>query len=584
MTSPRFLPILRPAAWFSGAAFLLFTTALTAQKTGGRWTTFHQWNGTSSGDLLGSAIASAGDIDGDGFADVLIGSPGASPGGLNSAGSAQVFAGVSGTMIAQFDGLAAGDGLGASLSSAGDLNGDGIAELILGAPTASPAGLTEAGSVYVHDGATLALLYQFDGASAGAHLGRSVAGIGDVNGDGTGDFLIGAPRNDPTGFTDCGSVWLYSGADGSLIYQFDGAADGDLLGHCVATGFDINADGTTDMVFGSPGASPNGKAAAGSVLAYSGADGSLIRQWNGNQPGDSFGLSASGIGDINGDGRGDVIIGAPNVVSGAVIPRITGAVYIKSGANGANLRLHEGRDWFENYGWTVAAAGDVNADGAGDYMIGAPLAQTGGMYHGSAYLVDGESGELILQEDGDANFEYMGSAVAGLGDINGVGAGTVTGADLPEFAFGSSHDSGGMGTVIVRGVVPQISADGDSISTAVGGTINFFVDFPVESAGLDFRLLGSQTGLGPLYRQGVYVPLTPGDEVWRYMTEPVAPSWFTNSIGVLDANGDATVTMTVPVDEGPYFLGETFYFSAITLQLPTTPLGSTAAVKVEFLP
>lgn len=588
MTSPRFPSSIRPLVALSCAAILLTSTPLTAQKTGGRWTTFHQWTGSATDDLLGSAIASAGDVDGDGLNDVLIGAPGASPAGLTGAGSAVVYSGVTGALLMQFDGTFAGEALGTSVASVGDLNGDGLAEVILGAPMASPGGLAEAGSVYVFDGATQTVLHQFDGASAGAHLGQCVAEVGDIDGDGIADMFYGAPRNDPGGLTDAGTAWLRSGLDAAVIYQFDGAANGDWLGHCVANGFDVNADGITDLVIGAPGASPNAKPRAGSAMAYSGLDGSLIRQWDGGETGDSLGFSACGIGDLNGDGRGDVLIGAPNAVTGSVIPKITGAAYVKSGASGANLRMKEGQDWFENYGRAVAAAGDVNVDGKVEYMIGAPLAQSGGIYHGSAYLIDGETGTVLLQEDGAANYDYMGSAVGGLGDINGLGAGTVTGSNLGEFAFcAAGADPGGLGnegSVIVRGVEPMISADGDSISTAVGGTINFFLDFPVESAGLDFRLLGSSTGTGPIWRPGVYVPLTPGDLVWRYMTDPVEPSWFTHSIGVLDANGDATVTMVVPVDQGIFFLGETWYFAGVTLVPPATPLASTVAVKVEFLP
>ncbi len=381
--------------------------------------------------------------------------------------------------------------------------------------------------VLVFDGATQALMFQFDGDSALAHMGQSVAHIGDVNGDGTADLLFGAPHNDPAGVVDAGSAWLRSGTDGAIILQFDGAATGDWLGYCVASAMDLNADGIDDIVFGAPGASPGGNAHAGSAIAYSSTDGSLLLQWDGTEAGDSLGHSVCGI-------------------------------------------------------------GDVNVDGYADYMIGAPLAQTAGVYHGSAYLIDGQSGKVLRQEDGSEDFDSMGSAVAGLGDINGLGLELGTGTGLLEVAFAASGVSAGgqpgAGTVIVHGIEPLISADSDSIVTSTGGTVNFFLDFPAESAGHDFRLLGSQTGLGPIFNGGIYIPLTPGDQVWRYMTEPVAPAWFTNSIGVLDANGDANVTMTVPIDEGPYFLGETFYFAAVTYIPPASPLISSVAVKVEFLP
>ena len=588
MTIPRSSLTISLAALPCLAATMLVSAPLTAQKTGGNWTTFHQWNGSSPGNSLGTAISPAGDVDGDGLADVLVGAPGASPGGLTGAGSAMIFSGASGALLFQVDGSAVGDALGTSVASAGDLNGDGLAELILGAPMASPLGLAEAGTVLVIDGATQAVLFQFDGDNAGDHLGQSVAYLGDVNGDTTPDLLYGAPHHDPAGVNDAGSVWLRSGADGSIIHHFSGPAAGDWLGHCVSSALDLTADGAADVLLGAPGASPAGMARAGSAYAYSSADGSLLLQWHGSAAGDSLGFSVSGIGDSNNDGANDLLISAPNAVTGSVIPRISGEAYVMSGADGSTLRTKQGQDWFENYGWSVAAAGDVNFDGFADYMIGAPLAQTGGVYHGSAYLIDGQSGQTLQQADGSQNFEAMGSAVAGLGDINGVGTDLASGSGLLEVAFCAQGAApGGLanaGSVEVRGIAPLISADSDEIITSTGGTIQFFVDFPAASAGHDFRLLGSQTGLGPIFNSGVYVPLTPGDQVWRYMTEPNAPAWFTNSIGVLDANGDATVTMTVPVDEGAYFLGETFYFAAVSYIPPSTPLMSSVAVKVDFLP
>jgi len=575
---------LRPPLKFSLRASvpllaLGLTSLASAQQTGGHWTTFHQWNGLAAADSFGSAVASAGDVDGDGRNDVIVGAPGASPNGMTSAGSVYVYSGITGALILQLDGSASGDAFGTAVASAGDLNADGISELLIGAPLASPAGLAAAGSVWVVDGATATTLFQYDGTATGDHLGQSVASLADTDGDSINEFLIGAPHADPSGLNDAGTAWLYSGATGLQIYAYDGAADGDWLGHCVAPSGDVNADGMPDFVLGAHGASPGGKTRAGSVYAYSGLDGTLIHQLDGVESGDYFGFSVSSAGDVNDDGWDDILVGAPNTVAG-VVPRITGVVYAISGRFTNILLKKEGKNWFENFGWSVAPAGDVNLDGMDDIMVGAPLYQSGGVWHGAGFIFDSSTGFLIRQVDGSHSHSYMGYCVANLGDV--------TGAPFTEFAFAASaEDPGGIsgaGGLQIHGVEALISADADSISVAVGGTVNFYLDFPDSSAGHDYRLLGSLTGTGPVFLNGLYIPLTPGDQAWRYMTDPVPPPWFTDSIGVLDANGDATVTMVVPVDQGPYFLGSTFYFAGVTLQLPSTPLISSIPVRVEFLP
>ena len=128
----------------------LFATPLSAQIVGGGWTTHHQFDGSAADDRLGYSVSGAGDVDGDGFADLIVGAYFADPGGLPYAGSAYVYSGLTGALLHQFDGSAADDYLGNSVSGAGDVDGDGFADLIVGTYGADPGGLASAGSAYVY--------------------------------------------------------------------------------------------------------------------------------------------------------------------------------------------------------------------------------------------------------------------------------------------------------------------------------------------------------------------------------------------------------------------------------------------------
>ena len=175
------------------------------------WPAFvlYQKNGAAAFGLLGISVASAGDVDGDGRADFIIGANAASPGGLSGAGSAYVYSGAIGALLFQKNGVRAGDNLGISVASAGDVDGDGRADFIIGAYLADSIRFSDVGSAYVYSGATGDLLLLKDGAAAGDWLGFSVASAGDVNGDGRADVIIGAFGADLGGLVNAGSAFIF---------------------------------------------------------------------------------------------------------------------------------------------------------------------------------------------------------------------------------------------------------------------------------------------------------------------------------------------------------------------------------------
>ena len=147
--------------------------------------------------------------------------------------------------------------------------------------------------------------FTFTGDSAGDRFGNSVSSAGDVNGDGFDDLIVGAQNDDNNG-TDSGSARVFSGADGSVLYNFDGDSAGDLFGGSVSGAGDVNGDGFDDLIVGAQNDDNNG-ANGGSARVLSGADGSVLYSFDG-EIGDGFGQSVSGAGDVDGDGFDDLIV------------------------------------------------------------------------------------------------------------------------------------------------------------------------------------------------------------------------------------------------------------------------------------
>ena len=390
------------------------------------WKTF---NGNSGSEYFGISVSGAGDVNGDGYADLIVGAHGDDPNGSLS-GSARVFSGLNGSILYTFNGDGAGDQFGKAVSGAGDVNGDGYADLIVGAFLDDNAVISgapgDSGSARVFSGVDGSILYTFNGDVRYDHLGRSVSGAGDVNGDGYADLIVGAD-----GFGTNGGSRVFSGADGSILYTFSGDGSADFFGISVSGAGDVNGDGYADLIVGAHGDDPNGSL-SGSARVFSGLNGSILYTFNGDGAGDQFGKAVSGAGDVNGDGYADLIVGAHLDNNNGFS---SGSARVFSGVDGSILYTFNGDGAGDEFGKSVSAAGDVNGDGHTDLIVGADFDDNNGNGSGSARVFSGVDGSILYTFNGDSAYDAFGKSVSGAGDVNGDGS-----ADLIVGANGDDNN------------------------------------------------------------------------------------------------------------------------------------------------
>ncbi|HQR38643.1 MAG TPA: FG-GAP-like repeat-containing protein, partial [Blastocatellia bacterium] len=428
------------------------------------------------GAHFGSPLAGAGDVNGDGYADIIVGANNYSA-GQSYEGAAFVFLGgpggiASGTIATaattlQSDQIDAA--MGSAVAGAGDVNGDGYADVIVGALGYDGDGATDEGAAFVFVGgpsgvssgspATAYATLQSDQTSA--FMGDSVAGAGDVNGDGYADVIVGASFYDH-GQTDEGAAFVFLGSQFGILGGNPTSAaavlESDQINaemNNVAGAGDVNSDGFADVIVCSNRYSA-GQSHEGAAFIFMGSPAGIVSgtpatasaTLESDQVDANLG-SVTGVGDVNDDGYADVMVGAPyydadQTDEGAAFVFLGGASGVASGGPSAAssiLRCHQSIAYFGS----VAGAGDVNGDGYADVIVTAVNYNAGLNAEGAAFVYQGGPFGLegypvpAATMQSDQGSAFSGTSVAGAGDVNGDGyADVIVGA--PFYDAGQSDE------------------------------------------------------------------------------------------------------------------------------------------------
>ena len=427
------------------------------------------------GGRFGTAVSSVGDVDLDGTPDVLVAAPGETVGGLAAAGRVYVLSGATRQVLRTFESPnpQANGAFGWSIDSVGDQNGDGTVDVIVGAPFESRSGAASAGNVYVLSGANGTDIVSLTPPQPVANATWGYA-VTEIANQGAAQVLGAGAPGDNQFAADAGAAFLYRSQDGVQFYASLSIPEGTRAGVSVASA-DFDGDGQGDFAFSAPGANnpairvePGG---AGPIARFSPPDGAT-----------EFGRSLDGVGDRTGDGQADLLVGA------------FGAVYLYSGATSELVRTYAAPEPLGggDFGLSVAGAGDIDDQGAADLIVGAPTLDVGGVsMAGRVYLYAGDSDALLysVASPTPSAEGQFGWAVARVG--------TVDADNLADQVVGAPGEDDGAGRAYLLLSPPATSSD-----PAVEGGLSLSVS--PNPASLAVRVVATAAAPGTVE---VYDPL-----------------------------------------------------------------------------
>jgi len=472
----------------------------------------------------GETVAKIGDVNGDGFEDILIGEP--------DFARASVISSTDGSLIYQYTDQV-DSRFGELLAPAGDIDLDGIPDFMISAPLFDSPSANRTGKVDVYSGATGIVIHSFLGSLGNQQFGRAISPVSDINADGADDILIVRKAATLTP----GRVTAFSGMDGSELWQTNGTFGVLEFGDRMIWARDLNQDGISDFLINHI-SSPTSNDAIG---VYSGSDGSLIFEIT--DPGgggfsDSFGMAW----DFDGDSTDDIVvvgyIGRENA-------------RILSGRTGLVL------DAF-NFGWgqgAIDTQGDLDGDGWRDISS-------------AGTVVSGRTREFLWNVITDPVFFHTATFI---GDIDNTGRDVYVTAQADPF----TPD----GTLAIS-FYPCISASETDIRAALGSTVNLEFEFPPSAAHQNYAVLLSTSLSRYTHLGGIGVPLRWSPMLSRSRFGNYPFSTYSDLQSVLDYQAKGTASFTTAPGQLAGLVGKTFFSCAVSF--PPGPTLSFSSVSVAF--
>lgn len=393
--------------------FLIWITASAAIASTARsqtGVTIYDW-GDSFSSQLGYSVAGIGDIDGDGLADVAVGAPHGNGLQLDS-GYVYLMSGKTGALLRKLEGERTGDRFGASVAGVDDLDGDGTEDVLVGAPGHEVGTATDRGAAYVLSGATGALIFKHNGGSNGGEFGHAVCRMSDFSLDGVDDYAIGEPHGNLLFSANIGLVWMYSGASHGLLRLLSGENSGDAFGSAIASGGPTKPGVHHSIIVGAPGYDVSTLIfGVGKGYVYDAFDGSLDYTRTGSLSlGAALGSAVASIPDANGDLWHEVAFGEPGSDLNGTN---SGRVVVHDLANGGALVREFRGEPGDQLGAAIAGMTDADGDGDADILIGAPYADFSTLVDcGIARSYSMSSGSVIDITQPAYSGQMLGFAVA----------------------------------------------------------------------------------------------------------------------------------------------------------------------------
>ncbi|MFT7618767.1 MAG: hypothetical protein ACI97A_002414 [Planctomycetota bacterium] len=521
----------------------------------------YRFYGTSYQGFL-REVAAGGNLDDDGIPDFILSEVFATVFGTQNTGRISAYSGRTGTLLYFLSGVPGQNHkFGHELDFIGDINGDGRTDFIASDPFASFNGI-ESGRVTVHSGVDGAVLFTYDGNpdldfdGSGDFLGFAISGAGDANNDGTPDFMYGRPGNYIAGgacsaANDSGEVVVRSGVDGTVIFNITGQPFCRTLGFSLDGVGDVNGDGYDDIVVG------HDNAGLGQVIVAGGSPPAIIHVIDG-LPRSFLGHRVFGAGDVNGDGTAD--FAAFSFVFDASFNPLPGELTIFSGVDASAIHHLTGQSNHDRFGAGFEPVEDLDGDGKDEFLIGAWGADPNG----------GSSGILELFNGADASslFSWNGSAAG-----NGVG-------DHGTFApLGDVNFDGKLDVVATRTIMPIYQGQADvftvrdlplevlphTTSISYGSYVHFALNAPATESGNTYYLLGSVSGFTPGIELGggLNLPLNP--DIFLQFTLDFDNSPIFGGVGFIDNFGSGSASWSIGAGTIPANLaGVSTYWAYLT--------------------
>lgn len=504
-----------------------------------------------------------GDRDRDGFPDFALAHIDWDVGYKRDAGLVALISGNDGRLLGSGTGNSPNQRLGIGLADAGDVDADGLNDLIVG--TDKTGWQTIDNYVRVHSGADGSILFQMQRKGGYSRLGFVVGGAGDMNLDGHADFFF-ADQNEAGGR---GVVTLVSGRTFDVLRRYEGGPDDGIGFDAVFVG-DADGDGVADLA-ASNHFYPGGTNNRGRVWLVSGATGLLLWFHDGQTRGDVIGVVLERAGDVNEDGAADVLSSSDEGGPGD-----EGAVLVLSGADGSVLRRYVAPAPGGNFGRHIVSGRDFDGDGVDEHLLSdTDIALPGAPERsGGAVLFSGADGSVLATFAGDERFGgRKGSSVLGRLEAEG--------AEL--FLLhepGHVSPAGYGGSLEVWAFRPFIGLSRHEVSAAAGGTIAVQLHFPPQYSGHRYALLFSRSGRGPSDWRGLALPLAQDAVFWASAAGRY-PAGVDHPVGILDAQASATARVQAGPQDLAAHVGTTFHLAAVVFD-PASGLPIRTSVGAAF--